>query len=325
MSNPPMEELRREARMGGMGQEVSRDIPCIDLSDFDMRKGEIADQLWEVATRIGFFQVSGHGIDQTQIDDAFAFAERFFNLPAEVKTRHAMAPGTNAGWEFKAQVRPSTGTPDNKESYQITLPRMAGLWPDEAELAGFRARMEAFELANWRLGMRILSCFALKLGFDEDFFTRAHERASPDYQCTLRMIHYMAMDQARPEDFNLWRAGAHTDFDCLTLLHQRVGQGGLQLCPGKEIESGQWTAVEPVEGAITCNIGDMLMRWSDDRLQSTLHRVRMPRPDEYLGSRLSLPFFCQANRDAMIDGPGGKYAPISAHDYLQQRIAANFA
>jgi isopenicillin N synthase-like dioxygenase len=29
----------------------------------------------------------------------------------------------------------------------------------------------------------------------------------------------------------------------------------------------------------------MLMRWSDDKLQSTLHRVRMPRADEYLGPR----------------------------------------
>jgi isopenicillin N synthase-like dioxygenase len=51
----------------------------------------------------------------------------------------------------------------------------------------------------------------------------------------------------------------------------------------------------------------------------------MPYPNEYLGSRYSLPFFCQANRDAIIQGPGKVYAPISAHDYLQQRIAANFA
>jgi len=67
------------------------------------------------------------------------------------------------------------------------------------------------------------------------------------------------------------------------------------------------------------------MRWSDDKLQSTLHRVRMPRADEYLGPRYSLPFFCQANKDAVIQGPDKKYAPITAHDYLQQRIAANYA
>ena len=69
----------------------------------------------------------------------------------------------------------------------------------------------------------------------------------------------------------------------------------------------------------------MLMRWSDDQLQSTLHRVRMPYEHEYQGSRYSLPFFCQANKDAVIQGPAHKYEPITAHDYLQRRIAANFA
>jgi isopenicillin N synthase-like dioxygenase len=51
----------------------------------------------------------------------------------------------------------------------------------------------------------------------------------------------------------------------------------------------------------------------------------MPRADEYLGPRYSLPFFCQANTDAVIQGPGKRYAPITAQDYLRQRIAANFA
>jgi isopenicillin N synthase-like dioxygenase len=148
---------------------------------------------------------------------------------------------------------------------------------------------------------------------------------SPEYQSTLRMIHYLPMENAKPEDFTGWRAGAHTDFDCLTLLHQRTGQGGLQLCPGKEATGGdlEWTDVPPLPGVVTCNIGDMLMRWSDDQLQSTLHRVRMPRQDEYLGPRYSLPFFCQANKDVIIQGPGKKYDPITAQDYLLQRIAAN--
>jgi isopenicillin N synthase-like dioxygenase len=185
--------------------------------------------------------------------------------------------------------------------------------------------MLAFERANWALGMKVLSCFADKLGFKADFFTECHDPLSGEYQSTLRLLHYLPMVDAKPADFTGWRAGAHTDFDCLTLLHQRSGQGGLQLCPGKEHAEFAWTDIEPLPGVVTCNIGDMLMRWSDDRLQSTLHRVRMPRADEYLGPRYSLPFFCQANKDAVIQGPGKSYAPITAHDYLQQRIAANYA
>jgi len=133
------------------------------------------------------------------------------------------------------------------------------------------------------------------------------------------------MVNAKPADFTGWRAGAHTDFDCLTLLHLRSGQGGLQLCPGKESADIAWTDVALMAGVVTCNIGDMLMGWSDDKLLSTLHRVRMPRADEYLGPRYSIPFSCQANKDAVIQGPAKSHAPITAHDYLQQRIAANYA
>lgn len=316
-------ELNKEATIGGMGTTVIRDVPKIDLSDFARRKQEIADQLWAASVDIGFFQLVNHGIPQAQIDEAFDMTAKFFDLPMASKEKMPLLKGTNSGWEYKAQVRPSTGTADNKESYQITLPRMASLWPDSHELPGFKAIMLAFERANWALGMKVLSCFALKLGFHEDFFTEAHDPMSPEYQSTLRLLHYLPMEDAKPEDFTGWRAGAHSDFDCLTILHQKVGQGGLQVCPGKDHDTHAWTDVEPAEGVITCNIGDMLMRWSDDQLQSTLHRVRMPRADEYLGPRYSLPFFCQANKDAVIQGPKKIYPPITAHDYLQERIRAN--
>jgi isopenicillin N synthase-like dioxygenase len=318
-------ELNKETTIGGEGTTVERVAPAIDLSDFENRKLEIADALWAASTDVGFFQVFNHGIPQEDIDDAFDNAWDFFELPAEVKAQYPMPKGVNAGWEFKAQVRPSTGTPDNKESYQVTRPLMQGRWPSEAELPGFKAKALKFERQNWELGMKILSCFALKMGFAEDFFTKAHDPASDQYQSTLRMIHYMSMEDAKPEDFKVWRAGAHSDFDCLTILHQKEGQGGLQVCPGKDSQSGAWTDVPPKAGYITCNIGDMLMRWSDDQLQSTLHRVRMPNPGEYLGRRLSLPFFCQANRDALMVGPLGKYEAMTAGDYLTMRINANFA
>lgn len=320
-----LQELNKEATIGGMGAEKSRAIPKIDLADFPSRKAEIAEQLWDAATDTGFFQLINHGIAQADVDRAFALTEAFFALPNDQKAGFPLLKGTNAGWEFMAQVRPSTGTADRKESYQITLPRMAALWPPEDQLAGFKTFMLEFERKNWELGMQVLSCFAMKLGFPDAFFTERHDPSTPHYQSTLRLLHYLAMENAKPEDYKLWRSGAHTDFDCLTLLHQKTGQGGLQVCPGKEFSSQEWTPVEPEPGVITCNIGDMLMRWSDDQLPSTLHRVRMPKPDEYHGPRYSIAFFCQANKDAIIEGPGKLYPAITAHDYLQQRIAANFA
>jgi isopenicillin N synthase-like dioxygenase len=68
----------------------------------------------------------------------------------------------------------------------------------------------------------------------------------------------------------------------------------------------------------------MLMRWSDDQLPSNFHRVKNPVRGEYMGSRYSMAFFAQANRDAVIEGPGKKHPAIAAGDFLNQRIAANY-
>lgn len=316
-------ELQKESRMGAMGSEThAREVRVIDLSNFDARRAEIADQLWSAAVDVGFFQLANHGVPLDQIKNAFAMSERFFALPDHVKAELPLS--RNAGWESRTQVRPSTGTPDQKESYQITRPRMAGLYPSEEALPHFKATMLAFEQASWAVGMKVLSCFADKLGFDREFFTRAHDPHTDTYQSTLRLLHYYAIPPEAQDKLALWRAGAHTDFDCLTLLYQREGQGGLQVCPGKEYEAQAWTSIPPHEDYITCNIGDMLMRWSDDQLPSNFHRVKNPVPGESMGPRYSLAFFCQANTDALITSPSGKYPPITAGDYLAERVRANF-
>lgn len=321
-----LDELNKERDMGGDGQLIDRDIPQIDMADFHARRSEITDQLWAAATEIGFFQLRNHGIPVSLIDDAFALSARFFDLPQDTKATMPLKPGTNAGWEYKAQVRPSTGTADQKESYQITLPRMAGLWPSADLVPDFKPTMLAFERHNWALAMRVLSCFADRLDVPASLFVEGHDPLAESYQSTLRLIHYLGMEDAKPEDFKFWRAGAHTDFDCLTLLHQKEGQGGLQLCPGKDADGRVlgWTDVPPKGGVITCNIGDMLMRWSDDKLLSNLHRVRMPQSGESLGPRYSMAFFAQANMDTVLQGPQKKYTPMTGHEYIQMRLGANF-
>lgn len=324
MMSYALHELTKESRMGAVGTEAAREVRVIDLADFEHRHAEIADQLWDAAVDVGFFQLANHGIALEKVREAFAMTERFFALPDAVKARHPLKKGLNAGWESRAQVRPSTGTPDQKESYQITRPHMEGLWPGEEVLPGFQQTMLAFEAQAWTVAMRVLSCFAVKLGFARAFFTAAHDPSQPDYQSTLRMLHYFAVDPALREQMGLWRAGAHTDFDCLTLLFQRSGQGGLQLLPGKDMDTQAWTSIKPADELITCNIGDMLMRWSDDQLPSNFHRVKNPAAHEYQGARYSLAFFAQANRGTLIETPSGKYPAITAGDFLQQRIAANF-
>jgi isopenicillin N synthase-like dioxygenase len=70
------------------------------------------------------------------------------------------------------------------------------------------------------------------------------------------------------------------------------------------------------------------MRWSNDELKSTLHRVRAPppRPDdgEMTRERYSIPWFISANADKVIDALPGtysekrpkKYEPITSGEYV---------
>merc|ERR1712050_410306 len=114
----------------------------------------------------------------------------------------------------------------------------------------------------------------------------------------------------------------------ITLLFQLPGNAGLECAANPRAlnsPSGGWLKVDPVVGGIAVNIGDMLSRWSDGRLLSNLHRVRMPMPEECdpPRSRYSIAFFMQADEDQLIECD--EHAPISAGDYILGRIRSNYA
>lgn len=68
----------------------------------------------------------------------------------------------------------------------------------------------------------------------------------------------------------------------------------------------------------------MLMQWSDDRLKSTFHRVRMPKPDEYQGPRYSIGFFNQTNKGSVIVGPQKKYPPVTGLEFILAAMQRNY-
>ena len=152
--------------------DSSRPVPLIDLSNFNRRREEISEKLWDAATNYGFFQLINHSIPTKEIDFAFIQASRFFDLPEKDKAKFPLRKTKNAGWESRKQVRSSTGIADQKESYQIIHSRMKGLWPRESQLPGFKRQMLAFEKARCFLSMQLMSCFAEKLGLERDFSPR---------------------------------------------------------------------------------------------------------------------------------------------------------
>jgi isopenicillin N synthase-like dioxygenase len=70
--------------------------------------------------------------------------------------------------------------------------------------------------------------------------------------------------EKRVREGEVGRMGAHTDFDSFTLLWQDENAG-------LEVKvNGEWKGVEVVQGACVMNIGDVLGRWSNGELVSSL-------------------------------------------------------
>ncbi|KAL2813468.1 iron/ascorbate family oxidoreductase [Aspergillus cavernicola] len=301
---------------------AQRLVPVISMQDFDRRKEEITQQLIDAAENAGFFTLVDHGISKEEIDAQFAISKAFFNLPSEIKAKTPHDTTTNNGWEYKAQLRPSTGTYDQKESLWL---QRHSYWPSNEDVPNFREQTTDFMEKCATISDQVFSCIAAALGFPQDYFRIANDPNQPDCLTQLRLIHYPASENA----VGTWRAGSHTDIGCLTLLFQRDGEDGLEICPGRESHSSFaggdiFTPLSAETGPIVVNIGDMLMAWSDDRLKSNFHRVRAKEVGKS-PSRYSIAYFNQGRRDFVLQGPLKKYPPTTVAEYFAQAVSRNFS
>lgn len=85
------------------------------------------------------------------------------------------------------------------------------------------------------------------------------------------------------------------------------------------------SGADPESNAIICNIGDLLMSWSDDRFKSMLHRVKAPsEPGDFYGERYSIAFFNQPRKSAHIQGPKQKYPMLTGEEFTRNAMERNF-
>lgn len=120
--------------------------------------------------------------------------------------------------------------------------------------------------------------------------------------------------------------GAHTDFGVITILLQDQ-VGGLQVL---DRSTQSWIDVQPAPDALVVNLGNLMMRWTNDRYLSNLHRVINKSGRE----RYSIPFFFSGNPDFLVkcltDSDSGtsenpaKYPPITVGDWLEGRYADTY-
>ena len=229
-----------------------------------------------------------------------------------------------------------------KESIQLQFASTSseGKYPSNDDCPGFEEMARGFMWKCNEVSYQVMRLFAIGLELeDEEWFSKVHDITRGDSMSTLRCIHYHDTEgKELPKD--QWRAGSpsanpwlinrpHTDFDVLTLLFQRPGQSGLEICPGRSVSTSfahgdDWTPVHfSSPTTIVCNIGDMLMHLSSDRFKSTFHRVRAPGVGER-GPRYSLAWFNQPNRGTRIIDRGGKYEECSAEEFILGAMRRNY-
>ena len=186
------------------------------------------------------------------------------------------------------------------------------LWP--AVPAGFERAATTYYRAMSDLVLFLMRLSAVTLEVDERFFDDKVDRSIG----TMRLNYYPA--QAVPPAPGQLRASTHTDYGGFTILSGEDVPGGLQVLT----RVGQWVDVPTSPTTFVVNIGDLLMRWTNDRWLSNLHRVVNP-PAGDGRPRLSIAFFNHPNYDVQIEclpsqGPA-RHAPVLSGEYRDLKYA----
>ena len=161
-----------------------------------------------------------------------------------------------------------------------------------------------------KLAALMLRLTALALDLEEHFFDDKIDR-----HITAMRLNFYPEQTSAPRPGQL-RAGAHTDYGVFTILNGESVPGGLEVLA----KNGDWIAVETDPKTFVVNIGDLLMRWTNDRWVSNTHRVGNPPASvASRAKRLSIAFFQQPNYDALIEcicPPGkAKHPSVRSGEY----------
>ncbi|MEQ8658425.1 MAG: 2-oxoglutarate and iron-dependent oxygenase domain-containing protein [Hyphomicrobiales bacterium] len=304
-------------------------IPVLDYATFTgATKQEFVDAWGKAARGPGFMVVKNHGVDPDLIAGMFAKADEFFALPGSEKAKISIDKSPhNRGYAGTGSesLDEKSGQMDQKEAFNMALdlpaddPRViakepyrgTNMWPD---VPGFKDTFTAYFDQVFNLGVNLHRAIALDLGLPEDHFAEPFV----DSMSTLRVLRYPPAINPQPGEIG---AGAHTDYGSITLL-MSDGTAGLQVKPR---DSADWIDVPAVDGAFIVNIGDLLMRWTNDIYVSNPHRVLRP-----IKERRSIAFFMDPNPNARVEalpgtGEDKHYEPILCHEYLTMRLTATYS
>lgn len=306
---------------------TAEEIPVVDVGDLLSGKPgaalAIAAQIQKACIGTGFFYISSHGLEAHLENLLKSMKEYFATADADKAT--AGIDKYQRGWRPGSGQVPAPGKlPDCKESFDmgvdlpLTHPAVAAnvpmhgpnRWP--LHYPALREPAETYFAACEKLGRRLLASVACSLELTEDFF----ESHCTEAMVQMRMFHYPPPTEDQIGSFG---ASPHTDYGMVTILAQDP-IGGLEV----KTLSGEWVRAPYIEGTLVINIGDMLSRWTNDKYNSTMHRV-INRAGK---DRYSVAMFYHLNADSLVtpfstcceDGEKPKYEPIKYLSHIVSRF-----
>ncbi|MGC1440048.1 MAG: 2-oxoglutarate and iron-dependent oxygenase domain-containing protein [Burkholderiaceae bacterium] len=307
------------------------EIPVIDIAPLFGEDSNglrlVAEAMRDAAEGIGFFYIRNHGISSQLIDDAQTVAHKFFAHPINDKLRLAPRQHHRGFLQIGQAKMHQKARPDLKESFiwgldvadddpdYLSGSRMISpnQWPEF--VPEMRPVLNAYFAAANECGRLLLRAFAVALDQAPDHFTAHFDK--PVSRGSL--VYYPAQPESAGE--RQFGVSPHTDYGVITILHQDL-VGGLQVSNRR----GEWLTAHPIEGTLVINVGDLLARWTNNRFQSTPHRVINSSGRE----RLAMAVFVDPNDETPIvpvvrDGEKPKYEATQCGAYILGRYDKSFS
>lgn len=291
-------------------------VPLVDISPYvrdgsATERAELAREVDTACREVGFMQVVGHGIPASVIEGLTDAMDAFFALDLDAKKAYRTPAAVNRGYSppkseslsLSLGVEPANRMNDFFEAFNVgagaaDYPHVADLpqpdyadnvWPD---VDGFEGQVSAYFAEAARVARTMTRIFADALGLEPGFFDRFTDHSLD----VMRMNNYALPPGTDVRlDGDLTGMGEHTDYGIVTVLWADQVRG-LQVLG----TDGSWNDVQPADGALLINLGDVTARWTNERWMSTLHRVKPPVIDGTIERRRSAAFFHDGDVDALI-------------------------
>lgn len=291
------------------------DLPVLDVSQALLSPSALSS-LALACKEWGFFLITSHGISRDLYKKLHSLSNHIFMLPPEVKlqagpssTLRTYTPHFIAS-PFYESLRVSG--PDFHASAQSSSGAlMDQLSPEFSDIA------REYGNKMTRLSRRIIEMVLMCLG---DGFETLLLSEFSQCQGYLRLNNYSSRPERMKldEELEVEGLGMHTDMSCITILYQDE-IGGLQV----RSKEGKWMDINPCNGNLVVNIGDLMQAWSNGRVRSSEHRVVL----RQCTRRFSIAFFWCFEDNKKIFAPpevvGDEnlrlYRPFVCADYLKFR------